>query len=185
MPGMSCDRHRHDGGRSVTACQRWNPGRVQSWRRPEDGGFDPARYGIAPIAEAAAKTFVTRLHYSGAYPAASQRYGLFDLTRDMAELVGVAVLSVPSSRSVLTSVFPRLEPYAESLELGRFVLVDEVPANGESWFYAEVRRLAAAAGIRGIVSFSDPVARTRADGNTVMPGHIGTIYQASGGRYCN
>jgi hypothetical protein len=26
------------------------------------------------------------------------------------------------------------EPYAESLELGRLVLEDAVPANGESWF---------------------------------------------------
>jgi hypothetical protein len=117
--GSSAARHalrpapqrRRPSGDRVPALE---PRPRQSWRRPEDGGFEPARYGIAPIAEAAAKTFVTRLHYSGTYPAASQRYGLFNLTRGMAELVGVAVLSVPSSRSVLTSVFPRLEPYAES-----------------------------------------------------------------------
>ena len=34
-------------------------------------------------------------------------------------------------RRVLTAVFPDLEPYAESLELSRFVLADSVPANGE------------------------------------------------------
>ena len=38
---------------------------------------------------------------------------------------------MPASKTVLTSVFPHLEPYGESLELGRFVLVDAVPANGD------------------------------------------------------
>lgn len=35
----------------------------------------------------------------------------------------------------------------------------------------------------GVVSFSDPVARRRADGTSVFAGHIGTIYQAHNGRY--
>ncbi len=164
-------------------CQRWNPGGVQSWRRPADGGFDQSRYGVAAIGEDQAKAFVTSLHYSGTYPAAKQRYGMFDLADGQPTLVGAAVLSVPASKAVLTNVFPYLLPYAESIELGRFVLRDEVPANGESWFYAEVRRLAAATGIRGIVCFSDPVPRTRADRTTVMPGHVGVIYQASGAVY--
>lgn len=165
------------------ACQRWRPGGRPSWRRPEDGGFTPARYGVDVLAEAAAKAFVTGLHYSGTYPAASHRYGMFDLTGPAPALVGVAVLSVPASRLVLTGVFPRLEPYQESLELGRFVLADAVPANGESWFLGQLRRLAAAAGIRGLVMFSDPVPRRRADGTVVMPGHVGTIYQAAGSVY--
>jgi hypothetical protein len=29
-----------------------------------------------------------------------------------------------------------------------------------------------------VVSFSDPVPRTTADGRVVMPGHVGTVYQA-------
>jgi hypothetical protein len=33
-------------------------------------------------------------------------------------------------------------------------------------------------GIRGVVSFSDPLPRHRRDGTTVMPGHVGTVYQA-------
>ena len=167
----------------MTACMRWQPGRVQSWRRPADGGFNPARYGVQAITDPAAKAFVTGLHYSGTYPAATQRYGLFDLTGQAARLLGAAVLSVPASKTVLTAVFPRLEPYSESIELGRFVLRDEVPANGESWFLAEVRRLAARQGIRGIVSFSDPVARTTTAGQVVMPGHVGVIYQASNAVY--
>jgi hypothetical protein len=112
-------------------CQRWRPGGIPSWRRPEDGGFDARRYGVADIEETPAKRFVCSFHYSATYPAAAQRYGMFDLA-DEARLVGVAVLSVPAQKALLTCVFPRLEPYQESLELGRFVLRDEVPANGES-----------------------------------------------------
>jgi hypothetical protein len=99
------------------------------------------------------------------------------------ELTGVAVLSVPAQAKVLTSVFPGLEPYRESLELGRFVLAEEVPANGESWFLGQVRRMAGAGDVRGLVSFSDPVPRTSSAGQVIKPGHIGTIYQASNAAY--
>ncbi len=44
-------------------------------------------------------------------------------------------------------------------------------------------RLAATAGVRGLVMFSDPLPRTRADGAVVMPGHVGTIYQAANSVY--
>lgn len=162
----------------MTACQRWLPGGVPSWKRPCDGGFDPDRYGVAPLGEDDARQFVIAHHYSRSYPAAVLRYGLFDLTTASPALAGVAVLSVPASKRVLTKAFPHLEPYEQSLELGRFVLADPVPANGESWFLARCSRLAAEAGLRGLVMFSDPVPRTRADGMLVMPGHVGVIYQA-------
>jgi hypothetical protein len=165
------------------ACMRWSPGAVQSWRRPEDGGFDARRYGVAELPEAEAKAFVTSRHYSRSYPAASLRYGLFDLAGDTPVLRGAAILSVPASRLVLSAVFPGLEPYAESLELGRLVLDDSVPANGESWFVSRAFRLAAARGIRGVVSFSDPLPRTRPDGALVKPGHVGIVYQALGSAY--
>lgn len=162
---------------------RWAPGAAQSWRSPEDGGFTPDHYGVAPIEEADAKDYILDRHYSGTYPAARLRYGLFDTTGDP-KLVGAAVLSVPTSKKVLTNVFPGLEAYSESLELGRFVLDDEVPANGESWFLGQLLHQAAEDGLRGIVSFSDPLPRTRlTDGAVIMPGHVGTIYQASNARY--
>jgi hypothetical protein len=41
-----------------------------------------------------------------------------------------------------------------------------------------VFRLAALVGVRGVVSFSDPLPRAAADGTTIMPGHVGIIYQA-------
>lgn len=133
---------------------------------------------MASIDLAPARAFVMRHHYSGSYPADRLRYGLFCGP----ELVGVAVLSVPVQRAVLTGVFPHLEAYSESLELGRFVLADRVPANGESWFLAQVFKLAADAGLRGVVSFSDPLPR-QAGSKLIMPGHVGTIYQASNALY--
>ena len=45
--------------------------------------------------------------------------------------------------AVLTNGFRELEPFAESLELGRFVLTDAVPANAESWFLVQCWQRAA------------------------------------------
>lgn len=159
-------------------CERWQD-RRPSWRHRSEGGFDRRRYEVGPLAELPAKAFVERHHYSGTYVAASQRYGLWE----RGSLVGVAVLSVPVRHAVLTGPFPDLEPYTESLELGRFVLLDAVPANAESWFLARVFDQAAATGLRGVVSFSDPLARRDRAGHIVFAGHIGTIYQASNAIY--
>lgn len=122
------------------------------------------------------KAFVVRHHYSRTYPAARARIGL----RRGGELVGVAVFSVPASGAVL-DVLPC--PRAAAVELGRFVLLDDVGANAESWFlaqaHAELRRL----GFEGIVSFSDPQPRATAAGDVVLGGHVGTIYQATNALY--
>ena len=159
--------------------QRWRAGR-SSWRHTSEGGFDPRRYEVAEIPDdATAKNYVVVHHYSATYPAAVHRYGMYEGGR----LVGVAVLSVPAQKKVVTSVFPDLEAYSESLELGRFVLDDCVPANGESWFIARMFELAARAGVRGVVSFADPVARTDVNNNTIFVGHIGVIYMASNAQY--
>ncbi len=158
-------------------CQRWNSG-MHSWRHASEGGFDPARYQVEPLDEATAKAFVLDHHYSGTYPAASQRYAL--LEADL--LVGVLVLGIPTSKQVLTGPFPGLEPYVETLELSRLVLLDEVPANAESWFIARCFTEAAARGVRGIVSFADPVPRQVGE-RVLFPGHVGTIYQASNAVY--
>jgi hypothetical protein len=159
-------------------CQRWNQ-RAHSWRRRSEGGFDARRYAVAPVDEATAKRFVLTHHYSRSYPAARSRWGIFEGP----ELVGVAVLSVPVRAEVCSGVFPGLVPIVEALELGRFVLLDPVPANAESWFLARVLKRAAAEGIRGVVSFSDPVPRRAVTGELTCPGHVGTIYAASGARY--
>jgi hypothetical protein len=178
-PGVQLDLF---SGAASDWCQRWSH-RRQSWRhRSEDGGFDRDRYDVEPIEELVAKEFIESHHYSGTYPAARLRFGLHDRARD-GQLVGVAVLSVPMQALVLTNAFPDLEPMTQSLELGRFCCLPVAPANSESFFLGRMFRLAREMGVRGIVSFSDPVVRTTTEGQIVHGGHIGTIYQATNAIY--
>ena len=157
--------------------QRWLFGR--DFYRPAGEVIDPRRYEVAAISEdRVAKAFVLSHHYSGSFPAARFRFGIYRGKL----LVGVAVFSQPVRNEVLTGPFPMLEP-AEAVELGRFVLLDSVPGNGETWFLARAFDLLRVQGLLGVVSFSDPQPRTCADGRVVFPGHIGTIYQAHNGRY--
>ena len=143
--------------------------------------MDTSRYRVGEVGEVAARRFVEGHHYSGSFPAALVSYGLLDVADG--RLVGVAVLGVPVSRPVLTNAFPSLEPYRESCELSRLVLLDEVPGNAESWFVARVFAQARERGIRGVVSFSDPVPRTTLAGEIILPGHVGIVYQALGAVY--
>ena len=152
--------------------QRWRE-RRESYR-PAGETIAPRLYEVAKIdSDGEAKDFILRHHYLGSYPSARFRFGLF--TRG--NLVGVAVFSHPCNDRVLTSVFP-LSPL-ESVELGRFVLLDSVPANGESWFLARTFECLRKDGLAGVVSFSDPVPRNAADGTVIHRGHIGTCYQAT------
>lgn len=161
----------------TTKCQRWREGR--SSYRPAGEVVDPTRYEVAPIAgDAEAKRFVEAHHYSGSYPAARRRFGLYR----GGELVGVAVYSVPCNSRVITNVLD-LEDWRDAVELGRFVLLDEVPANGESWFLAKTFKALKREGFAGVVSFSDPCARRSQSGEVVFAGHVGTIYQATNARY--
>lgn len=158
---------------------------VQRWCERRDSYRPPAEtirtslYEVAEIPDdSTAREFVEFHHYSGTYPAARVRVGLYRLS----ELVGVAVFSHPCNNRVLTNVFPTLEA-RDAVELGRFVLLDRVPGNGETWFLARAFELLRADGFRGVVSFSDPVPRTADDGRRTFPGHIGTIYQAHNARF--
>lgn len=162
------------------ACQRWRY-RQQYWQAADPGTrFNPSEYSVLPIADdTTARDYVLQHHYSGSYPSALHRFGLYRSDR----LVGVAVYSMPTSNAVLTCVLPDLIPAVESVELGRFVLEDEVPGNAESWMLARCHEYLLAAGVAGVVSFSDPVPRRLPSGVLVKPGHIGTIYQAKGAVY--
>lgn len=156
----------------TSSCQRWRSRR--DLYRPAGEPIDPSRYEVAAIPDdVTAKRFVVEHHYSGSYPAARRRFGLFGAR---GELVGVAVFSVPVRAAVIESCLPG--DWRSSLELGRLVLLDDVPANGESWFVAACFRELRREGWTGVVSFSDPMPRTTLDGDVVMPGHVGTIYQA-------
>jgi hypothetical protein len=162
----------------VDACQRWELGRAskrpagETIRAREDG------YEVAPVAGAAARAFVEQHHYSGsasppAHPFALWRRG---------ELVGVALFGPPASMNAHRAVFPGLA-IGQAVTLGRLVLLDEVPGNGESWFVARCLRELTPRGVVGVESCADPVARRDARGARVFPGHAGTIYQALSGRY--
>ncbi len=154
--------------------QRWREGCARF--KPAGEVIDPSRYEVALIAtDTEARRFVERHHYSGSYPAARLRVGLYRA----GELVGVAVFSQPPSQAALVASFPFA---CEGVELGRFVLLDDVPANGESWFLARCFALARQR-FEAVVAHSDPFVRTSAAGESVFPGHIGTIYQATNAVY--
>jgi hypothetical protein len=156
---------------------------VQRWRdrrssyRPAGETIDRSRYEVAPIPDdTTARRFILEHHYSGSYPNARFRFGLY-----WSELlVGVAVFSHPVNDCIF-DVFGG--DRRECLELGRLVLLDAAPANAESFFIAQCFGLLRLQGIRGVVSFSDPVRRTTADGRLVLAGHVGTIYQATNAVY--
>lgn len=156
---------------------------VQRWRdrssslRPAGELINPREYEVAEISEDRAKAFVVLHHYSGTYPAARRRFGLF--RHD--ELAGVAVFSHPCNERTITNVFGCASA-SDGLELGRFVLLDSVPGNGESWFLARCREQLRSDYV-GIVSFSDDTPRLTAGGVQIFAGHIGTIYQASNAAY--
>ncbi len=154
---------------------------VQRWRERR-GSYRPAGEPIATrdheVAaipdDATAKAFVLRHHYARSYPAARFRFGLYR----HGDLAGVAVFSHPANNRTL-DVFGG----APGVELGRLVLLDEVEANGESWFVARCFAALRSGGIAGVVSFADPVPRTGGDGTRVFPGHAGTVYQALNAQY--
>jgi hypothetical protein len=166
--------------------QRWWL-RSPRWVPTSAGGFDPDRYDVVALGEPRAAKFLALHHYQPTLPATTHRYGLLEQS-DTGEprLVGVATLGVPASRGVLANVFPELEPYRESLDFNRLVLLDEIPANAESWFCARAFQSAAADGVRGVVTFADPVPRWRTTGERpelIKPGHVGCLYQALGFDY--
>ena len=166
--------------------------RTQRWRETRESyrvrgeSFDPRRFGVEVIAsDTEARDFVTRHHYSGTYPAARLRVGLYrQRSWIVPELVGVAVFSVGVQPAAVPNWVPGLAP-ADGVDLGRFVLLDDVPFNAETWF---LRRAFAAlaselVGVRCVLSYSDPLARRTDAGSLVTPGHVGAIYQAKGARY--
>ena len=165
-------------------CQRWRERR--GTYRPAGEPMDPARYGVEVIPDdATARDFVVMHHYAASMPAARLRVGLYRSRSRWftPELVGVAVFSVPMSQAVIPA-WTGLGP-AHGVELGRLVLLDDVPANGESWFVARAFRAVEAElpDVQAVVSFADPLARAASGGQTITPGHVGTVYQALNARH--
>lgn len=135
--------------------------------------FQPRLYEVAEIPDdTTAEGFIIQHHYSGSFPSAIERFGLY--RRD--ELVGIFVGSKGMPRT-LPNTFP--DQSSTSIECSRFVLKPEVAANGESWFSARCRELLRLKGYTGLLAFSDDIKRTNAKHNTIFSGHLGTHYKAS------
>ena len=157
--------------------QRWvaRQDRRRFFRERGMRGFDPSEFQVQPIRKEEGKAFVMLHHYSGSYPATRAQVGLFRA----GHLVGVAAFSVPMTEGF----FEKWLPGVPAADLGRFVLLDEVPWGTETWFlgqtFAMLPKLLPA--VQAITATSDPVPRTTAAGEKVTPGHVGTIYQAHNG----
>ena len=159
--------------------QRWEAGRAR-WV-PRRHVVDTNKLEVALIGEAEARDFVLTHHYSGSYPAARLRAGLFMAGR----LVGVAVFSEPANPATIPAWTNQVYSRAQGVELGRFVLLDHVGFNAESYFWSKARRLLRVhkPDVRVMISYSDPVRREALSGEVVMPGHVGQIYQATNAAY--
>lgn len=175
--------------------QRWRH-RRERWADPETR-IDPRAYRVERIHRTLAKAFTVEHHYSGTWCAERVSFGLYR----GAELEGVAVFSQGVQEAARERYFPGAE---DMLELGRFVLLDRVQGDGETWFLARCfgqlrqrirlerrrdyqpppgKKRRGLARVAGVLSYSDPFARTTARGEVVHPGHVGTIYQAHNAVY--
>lgn len=169
--------------------QRWMHG-TSRFVRPKQL-FNPTHFGAEIIeADTPAKTFIKTHHYLGSYPSARFRVALMEKRPHRApELVGVAVFSHPCNEQVVGAwchdAHDQPLKARQGLVLGRFVLLERLAFNAETWFLARafkaVRQLMPE--IQVVLSYSDPVARTDLEGKLIFPGHIGTIYQAFNGQY--
>lgn len=163
-------------------CLRWS--RRRHGYRPAGEVLRTDRYSVEPIEEALAKRFVVENHYSGSFPAARYRVGMFEHQEfRRPALVGVAVFSVPMTAAVIAKHLG--VPASQGVELGRLVLLDEVPANGESFMLGKAFRLLRRAlpDLKGVVSFCDPMPRHDAEGREVKRSHTGVIYRAHNAAY--
>lgn len=161
--------------------QRWR-GRRPSYR-PSGETIDTRRLAVASIDEGTAKRYVVEHHYSGTYPAARCRVGLYrKLPFEADRLVGVAVFSVSAQPRALGAYFGDV---GDGCELGRFVLDDDVEGMGETWFLSRAFGVLRSEkrSVEVVLSYSDPVERKSAAGVLVKPGHVGGIYLAHNAVY--
>ncbi len=168
---------------TVSSAARRRAQRSQRWRDrralfvPDATVIDPAAYAVDVIGPALARAFVVRHHYTGSFPAARLSLGLFGPgPAGRSQLVGVAAFSVPINDRCVASHTGLMEPRAGA-DLGRFVLLDEVAGNGETWFLARAFRLLRREKpeIEAVIAYSDPMPRVGPDGRLASPGHVGAV----------
>ncbi len=146
-------------------CQRYTLRRES--RRPAGEVIQTSAYDATSIDPVTAAEFVERHHYAGSCSSRSHTFGLYQ----RGHLAGVAVFGALPSMNAHRFVFGDLGTKV-AVTLGRFVLVDSVPGNGESWFIARCFDLLRERGVVAVESCADPVR-----------GHCGVIYQATNGHH--
>jgi hypothetical protein len=158
----------------TSVVQRWRNGRERY--RPAGETIVTREYEISETqSDHLIREFLAHHHYLRSTPPARFRFCLYH----SGQLVGAAVFTHPTNDLSVTKTFGCAA--IEGVELSRLVLLDEVPANGESDFVGACLRHLRARGLAGVISFADPVARSTVDGRLVKPGHVGTVYQALNG----
>ena len=163
-------------------CLRWRCTRASY--RPAGEVFNTRRAEVVVLDEVDARRFVQEHHYSHSYPAARFRAGIMvkpENGRDY--LGGVAVFSVPMTQHVVPATLGL--PPANGVELGRFVLLDSLEANAETWFLGRAFRLLRTQlpEVKGVVAYCDPLPRFNDKGELVKRSHTGTIYRAHNATY--
>lgn len=170
-------------------CQRFTFGRES--RRAAGEQIKTSDFEVHPIGAKVAKAFVREHHYATTCSSTAHCFGLFM----HGELVGVACFGPAASMNAHRAVFPTIS-IKQGISLGRLVLVDEVPGNGESWFVARCMELLASPKlykptlrdgslrlpIIGVESCADPQPRSTSRG-LVFRGHLGIVYQSTNGHY--
>lgn len=159
--------------------------RSQRWRDrrskfiANDSVVDPREFGVEVIRCCTeAKPFVQQHHYAGTLPPTRLSVGLFRKTGVApSRLVGVACFTQPMNNAAIPK-HTGLDNFRHACELGRFVVTDEVAANGETMFLSRALRALRQdkAEIEAIISYADPMIRHDADGNVRKAGHIGKFY---------
>jgi hypothetical protein len=146
--------------------------------RPARETIRPSEYDVDAIGPVEAKAFVRRHHYARTCGSTSHNFALYR----RGELAGVAVFGALASMNAHRKVFPTVDT-KQGVTLGRLVLTDVVPGNGETYFIVRCFELLRQRGVVGVESCADPQPTVDADGKPTRRGHVGGVYQGSNGSY--
>lgn len=156
--------------------QRWRDRRASFV--PNSSVINPKEYSVDVIDCKQAKPFIINHHYSGTFPASRLSVALFrNGAGGRSEIVGVATFSVPMNNAAIIK-HTGLTHYNAGADLGRLVLLDDVPGNGETFFLSRAFRCLRQEKpeILSVVSYADPMRRYAPDGTVLLPGHVGGVY---------
>ena len=128
--------------------QRWRDRRCR-WI-PNATEIDPGILSVDVIeTRKQAAPFVAAHHYAATMPVARLSIGLFrNGAAGRSELVGVCVFAVPINNASVPKSAGLVDPNS-ACDLGRFVLIDGIAGNGESWFLLLTRLASPATGKAG------------------------------------